>query len=156
MGLGRNTDLVKQIAERLELPELKQVVKEPTVSEAFRISIFYHQSRAPHSIATLRRGHGNVCQLQLIYDKSPRPAIVNFQIPLERYKQFLIGLRRAKFENLDDAENVSPLEGDVWLVERAVGSFYHNILLSPRSSGHHREVVLAVRESLPEAIREGA
>jgi hypothetical protein len=42
----------------------------------------------------------------------------------------------------------------VWLVERAAGSYFHDIVLSPgNATGHHREVVLALKTHLPESVR---
>jgi hypothetical protein len=43
---------------------------------------------------------------------------------------------------------------DVWLVERAAGSYFHDVVLSPgTATGHHRELVIAIKTHLPEAIR---
>jgi len=50
--------------------------------------------------------------------------------------------------------NVPYLGVDLWLVERASGSFYHDIVLSPEDArGFFRELILAIREHLPEALR---
>lgn len=157
MSIGRNTDIIQQVLERLQQPDLRLVVRENLVSEALRISIVYQDAHAPTSIATLRRGHPKICELQVIYDRQPQPALLKYPLPSERYTALLIGLRRAKFDTLDDAEELSLLSQDLWMIERAAGSFYHSVLLSPtQMRGHHRELVLTVREHLPEGIREGA
>jgi hypothetical protein len=55
---------------------------------------------------------------------------------------------------LDDAFDAPPAGVDVWLVERAAGSYFHDIVLSPgNATGHHREVVLALKTHLPESVR---
>lgn len=155
MPISRRADMLKVIAERLSQPSLRDVLKEPTVSEALRITILYQSSASPNSVATLRRGHGENCRLHLLYEKAPAPATFEFSIPLDHYKALLVALRRAKFDTLDDAE-VTSLTHDLWLIERAAGSFYHDVVLSPQEMrGHHREIVLALRENLPEALRVG-
>jgi hypothetical protein len=157
VSLLRRADIVREVAERLELPELKAVAQEPMVSEALRVSVLYHDGRAPASVATLRRGHSDECPLQVVYDKLPRPASLEFTIPLDRYKELLLKLRRARFDKLDDEENLPYFDVDLWLIERVAGSFFHDVVLCPVSArGHHRELVLVLRELLPEAVREGA
>jgi hypothetical protein len=156
MSLSRRADPIRLIAARLGQGELKQIASGPGVSEALRVSIHYHDGRAPNSVATLHRGHTGNCRLLVVYDKAPRPVAFNFEIPLERYRLLLASLRRSRFDSLDDEENVPFFGVDLWLVERMAGSFYHDVVLCPTSArGHHRELVLALREHLPQSIRQG-
>lgn len=157
MPFSRRADPMRLIATRLGLPELKTITHQPTISEAIRVSIHYHDRRAPDSVATLERGHGNTCHLSIIYDKSPRRATLEFTWSLERYHTLLAALRRARFDFLDDDDDLPLTTVDLWLIERVAGSFYHDLVISPGSArGHHREIVLALREHFLEAVREGA
>ena len=43
---------------------------------------------------------------------------------------------------------------DLWLVERASGSFYHDVVMAPDSArGFYRELALSLRQHLKEALR---
>lgn len=157
MSLSRRADPIRLIAARLGQGELQKITSNPSINEAVRVSIHYHDGRAPNSVATLQRGHGDNCQLHLAYDKSPRMAKLTLNIPLSRYQELLMALRRARFDRLDDDEDLPYFGVDLWLIERAAGSFYHDIVVCPTSAkGHHREIILALRQFLPEAVRTGA
>lgn len=157
MSLSRRADPIRLIATRLGQGELQKITSDPSINEAIRVTIHYHDGRAPNSVATLKRGHGDHCQLHLVYDKSPKKAQVTLQIPLSRYQELLMALRRARFDSLDDDKDLPYFGVDFWLIERAAGSFYHDIVVCPTSAkGHHREVVLALRQYLPESVRTGA
>jgi hypothetical protein len=157
MSLSRRADPIRLIAMRLGQGELQKITSNPAINEAIRVSIHYHDGRGPNSVATLERGHGDHCQLHLAYDKSPRMASLKLNIPLVRYQNLLMALRRARFDTLDDEDDLPYLGVDLWLIERAAGSFYHDIVVCPTNAkGHHREIVLALRQYLPEAVRTGA
>ncbi len=158
MSLSRYAEPMRLLAMRLGVLELHQLMQQqPTVHEALRVSVHYYDWRSPDSIATLTRGHGDSCQLQLIYDKTPKAAQLDLTVPLLRYQQVLAALRRARFDSLDDEADMPHTSVDLWLIERIAGSFYHDVVLCPaHAGGHHREIVLALREKLPEAVREGA
>lgn len=156
-SLSRRADPIRLIATRLGQGELKQLTNEPTVSEALRVSIHYHEEDAPNSVATLRRGHGDDCQLQVVYDKAPKPVKFEFEVAVDTYRELMKAIRQAKFDTLDDEENLPYFGVDMWLIERVAGSFYHDIVLCPTSArGHHRELVLAMKELLPQSVRKGA
>ena len=156
MSLARRADPIRLVAARLGQRELKQIGSDPGMSEALRVSIHYHDGRAPNSVATLQRGHSGNCRLQVVYDKAPRPVAFRFEVPLERYRSLLASLRQARFDSLDDEEDVPFFGVDLWLVERVAGSFYHDVVLCPTTArGHHRELLLALREHLPQSIRQG-
>jgi hypothetical protein len=148
---------MRLIAARLGLEDLHQVLKRPTVGEAIRVTIYYHDGRTPDSVATLVKGHKDPCTLAVVYDKAPRPAQLQFSIPTRRYHDLLTQFRRAQFDKLDDEDDLPVFGVDLWLVERAAGGFYHDVVLCPASArGHHRDILLALRNTLPEAVRPGA
>jgi hypothetical protein len=158
MSLSRQADTLRLIAERLSLPTLQQFAAQPGVNEAVRLSIAYHDARHPNSTATLCRGIGKTCQLSVAYerhDQQGKPLIYDFQIPLVRYQTLLTALRGSQFDTLDDSPDMPPYGVDLWLVERASGRFFHDVLLAPPAArGHHRELVMALRGHLAEAMRE--
>lgn len=158
MSLTRYADTLRQIARRLEVPPLPQQTAQPGVNEAIRVSIYTHDSRWPSSVGTLQRGLGDSCSLVVIYDVYDRdnvPYRYDFNVPLARYQTLLMVFRKNRFDHLDDAPNI-PLGGvDLWLVERASGTFHHDVVLCPQQAmGHHRELMLAIRQHLSEAVRQ--
>jgi hypothetical protein len=156
MTIYRRADTIRLIAVRLGQGELKNVPQEPGIHEALRVGVHYHDGRAPNSIATLRWGAGDECSLQVAYDKAPSPIYFDLKIDTPRYQALMMALRQARFDRLDDQEDLPFYGVDLWLVERVAGSFYHDIVLCPTSAtGHHREVVQAIKKHLPEAIHQG-
>lgn len=157
MLLSRRTDPMHLTMARLAIADLREFIQHPTINEAIRVTIYYHDNRAPASVATLYREQNAPCQLAVVYDRVPHTTHLTFPIAIERYQNLLIALRRARFDSLDDEDDL-PLTGvDLWLVERLAGSFYHDVVVCPTSArGHHRDIVLALRDYLPEAVREGA
>ena len=151
---SRRADPIRLVALRLRQDELRNVVQKPGINEAFRITIQYDKSDHPNQVATLTRGHGEHCALKVVYDKPGKDVYFDHAIEQERYKALLTAIRRLKFDSLDDQPDVPFFGVDMWLVERASGSFYHDVVLSPESArGFYRELILALREHLKEALR---
>lgn len=156
MSLHRRADPIRLIAVRLGQGELKHITQQPGVHEALRVSVSYHDGRAPNSVATLTRGRGETVHLQLAYDKTPEPVHFDLTLPRSRYQDLLLALRRTRFDHLDDQPDMPFFGIDLWLVERVAGSFYHDVVLCPDTAQDaHRAIVQAVHEHLPESIRPG-
>ncbi len=151
---ARRADPIRLIALRLRQDELRYVVQQPGVNEALRVTIQYHDGRHPNQVATLTRGHGAECTLLVVYDRPGRDVRFTYPVTLERYMTLLSALRRAGFDALDDQPDVPYFGVDLWLVERASGSFYHDVVLQPESAaGLHGEIAGAIRTQLREALR---
>ena len=151
---ARRADPIRLIALRLRQDELRHVVQRPGVNEALRVTIQYHDGRHPNQVATLMRGHGAECTLLVVYDRPGRDVRFAYPVALERYMTLLGALRRAGFDALDDQPDVPFFGVDLWLVERASGSFYHDVVLQPEAAaGLHGEIVSAIRAQLKEALR---
>ena len=152
---SRRADPIRLIALRLRQDELKNVVHQPGVNEAFRVTIQYDSREHANQVATLTRGHGGGCALKVVYDKPGKEVYFTYTVEADRYKALLAALRRVNFDTMDDQPDVPFFGVDLWLVERASGSFYHDVVLAPESArGFYRELVLALREHLKESLRE--
>jgi hypothetical protein len=150
----RRADPIRLIALRLKQDELRNLTQQPGVNEAFRVTIQYHDARHPNQVATLTRGHSGGGSLYVIYDKPNRDVHYRFPVSSEQYLALLLALRQVKFDRLDDQPEVPFFGVDLWLVERASGSFYHDVVLAPESArGHYRELLLAIRNHLKEGVR---
>jgi hypothetical protein len=158
MEWARRADELRQVAQRLGLDDLKTLTLRPGVNESLRLTVQYHDGRSPASVATLQRGIGTTCALTVVYqryDRANQPYQYSFALALPDYQQLLTTLRQSKFDSLDDSPDLPNFGLDLWLVERAAGSFHHDVVLAPAlADGHHREVALALRKFLPEAMRE--
>lgn len=152
---SRRADPIRLIALRLNQNELRALTRQPGVHEAVRVTIQYHDARHPNQVATLTRGPGRSCTLKVFYDYPGKDVHFSYPVDYERYQSLIASLRRSRYDELDDQPEVPFFGVDLWLVERASGSFYHDVVLSPESArGFYREVILALREHLKEALRE--
>lgn len=150
----RRADPIRLIALRLKQDELRNLTQQPGINETFRVTIQYHSTDHPNQVGTLIRGHGGNCTLKVVYDKPGKDVYFTYPVEGERFQKLVMALRRARFDNMDDQPDVPFFDVDLWLVERASGSFYHDVVLSPESSrGFYRELVLAIREYMKEAVR---
>lgn len=154
METARRADPIRLIALRLKQNELLNLTQQPGINEAFRVTIQYHDGRHPNQVATLTRGHSGTGTLLVAYDKPLKDVRFTYPVSLERYQALLLALRRVKFDRLDDQPDVPFFGVDLWLIERASGSFYHDVVMAPDSArGFYRELLLTVREHLKEAVR---
>ncbi len=151
---SRRADPIRLIALRLKQDELRNLVQQPGINEGFRVTIQYADADHPNQVATLMRGHGGAGTLRVVYDKPGKDVFFTYTVSAERYTALLTALRRAHFDALDDQPDVPYFGVDLWLVERVSGSFYHDVVLSPGSArGFYRELILAIRQQLKEALR---
>ena len=151
----RRADPIRLVALRLRQDELRNLTQQPGINEVFRVTIQFNDGRHPNQVATLMRGHGSTCRLKVVYDKPGKQVYFDYDIEAERYKGLLAALRRVRFDDMDDQPDVPFFGVDLWLVERASGSFYHDVVLDPDSArGFYRELMLAIRQHLKEALRE--
>jgi hypothetical protein len=75
-------------------------------------------------------------------------------IELDRYEAFMRALQKVRFDHLTDQPGLPAHGIDLWLVERAAGSFSKSIILSPKhAEGQYATIVDAVKTYLPEALR---
>ena len=150
----RRADPIRLVALRLRQDELRNVTQQPGVNEAFRVTIQYHDARHPNQVATLTRGHGGSAALHVIYDKPNKSVHFDYSVPFDRYRALLTTLRQVRFDTLDDQPDVPYVGVDLWLVERASGSFYHDVVLAPeRARGPYHELIVAIDAQLKEALR---
>lgn len=147
---------LRLIALRLEVAELETVVRAPNVVEGWRLTVHYHDGRAPDQIATWLKLRGqDAVQMTTVYRRAAeKPLTLQHTIPPERYQAFVKGVRRLDFDKLDDMPNIPWLGADLWLLERAAGGFHHDVILVPdRAEGAHAALIALLRDHLREALR---
>jgi hypothetical protein len=154
--MQRRADPLRFIAVRLAVPELETVARQPGVAETFRLTVQYHDGRHPDQIGTVtRRQPGGPPKLVVHYRRAnDKPLVLDYTLDAERFATFNAALRKLGFDKLDDLPDIPWHGADLWLVERAAGTFHHDIIIAPGSAtGVHAEIVKLVREYLPQAIR---
>lgn len=146
---------LRLISLRLAVPELESVARDAAVVEAYRVTIHYNDARYPDQVATItRRRTEDTARLNVAYRKADKPLTLDFRLPLERISALAAGLRRLSFDGLDDMPNVPWFGADLWLVERAAGSYHHDLILAPSTaSGVYADLAALLSEQLPQAVR---
>jgi hypothetical protein len=157
MTFKRRADPLRYLAVRMQIPDLGAIARSPGVSEAYRVTIAYHDGRHPDQVATLKfiQGAGTTAELTVQYRRATdKPFVLTPHVPLPRCREFAAALRALQFDSLDDMLEI-PWHGvDLWLVERASGTFFHDVVIAPdRAEGPHLGIVTAIRELLREATR---
>jgi hypothetical protein len=142
------------IAARCGLPSVGQLARQPGLQGVFRVTVSYHDQRARHTVTTLTRaavGYG----LEIVFEGAVGKPLYHPLDP-DRFDAFARALVGVGFDRIKDAPDLpAPGKGDVWLIERAAGSFAHGLLLAPdRAEGVYMRLVNAVRHGLPEALRQ--
>ena len=152
--MNRRADSLRIIATRLRLRPLRQIIRQPGISEAFQLTIQYHDGRYPNQVATLTRAHTNAIVLEVVYRQGDGPPVCRYEFALERFRAFDRALRRLGFDSLDDQPDM-PIAGvDLWLMERASGSYARDVVLAPTSaSGPYAALWEACLLHMREAIQ---
>jgi hypothetical protein len=152
--MERRADFLRFIAVRLRRPELRDVVRQPGVSAAYRITIHYDEGQYADQIATLVHGQGGAAVLEVAYRRAHQHPTFEFPFGAERYQAFDLAMRRLGFDRLDDQPDVVFPGTDLWLIERASGSYLHDVVLAPAlAQGVYGWLVDTVRKHVREALR---
>jgi hypothetical protein len=154
--MQRRAAPLRFIAVRLALPELETVVRQPGIDEALRLTVQYHDGRHPDQVATLTKMQTTgPLKLTVNYRRAnDKPLALDYTIEPERYSILNAALRKLGFDKLDDLPDIPWYGADLWLVERAAGSFHHDLIIAlENAAGPHAEIVRLIRENLREAVR---
>jgi hypothetical protein len=143
---------LRTIGEQVGAKAMQQLAHEPGVKALYRLTIRYHDRRAADSVATLR--WTNEATLGVVYRGlfAHKPVIT--VIERARYEAFAQELNRLGFDRLNDQPNIPSHGVDLWLLERASGSFYNSVVLAPELTGNvYARLVFEMQRLLPEMTR---
>jgi hypothetical protein len=150
----RQAAQLRTLAERLGLPPLRQLIKTPGLSAVLRLTVYYDARDSLDSVGTLRHSRAEGTQLTMAYWGAFHNQPLRYPIAEERYEALTQALSRIRFDHLPDQPTLPPYGVDLWMLERAAGSFIHGVILAPASAqADHAMLVSLVREHLPEALR---
>jgi hypothetical protein len=147
--------LLRNVAARMGVSPLKQVALQPGVKSVHRVTVHYDPYRAADAVITLRRfGMSEViCESVFLGRFSHKPLI--HKLTMDRYEQFTHGLLKLQFDKLTDQQGVPYYGADLWLVERAAGSFVKGVVVCPQlATGEHLALITHLRHYLTEVNRE--
>jgi hypothetical protein len=143
---------LRGIGDQVGAKAMQTLAHEPGVKALYRLTIRYHDRRAADSVATLR--WSKEATLGVIYRGlfGHKPVIT--AIEQARYEAFAQETTRLGFDRLHDQPNIPPHGVDLWLLERAAGSFYNSVVLAPELTGNvYARLVFELQRLLPEATR---
>ncbi len=153
--IGYHAPALRAIAESLALDSVAQIARQPGVQAVYRITVLIHDGRASSAATTMKRvGQGVI--LELAYQRALDGTRLVRTLPIARYERFVCALSELDFDHLPDQPDLPDRPtADLWMVERAAGSFRRAVIVAPAlAQGRHLRLVDAVRTYLPEALRE--
>jgi len=144
-----------EVADNLGAPHIKTLAKQAGVISVLRITAYYPERKARHSVATLIEHHQNQREMDIVYEGFYGHKPVKLTVARDAFDKLQDALLQAKFNKLDDQLNVSYKDHSLWLIQQASGTFLHNVIVSPDVPQlPYSAIVNAIDDYLPEAIRE--
>ena len=153
--LGFQAPLLRSVADQLGLPPVSEVARIPGVREVYRFTVHYYDGRACNSVATLGVSPTGGIQLENVYQRALLNKPLSYSIEAERYQEFVRAVMGLHFDKLPDQPNLPTYNlTDLWMIERAAGTFLHSVILAPEQARDEFSMLVnAVRHGLPEALR---
>ncbi len=146
---------LKEVAERLALPPLKQLALAPGTKAVYRITCYSINGRLHHSVGTLTAQLGDAPLLTVVYEGLFAHKPLEHRLAASAYERWSATLTQLSFDKLTHQSGLAHCQQSVWLVEKGVNTFYHSVLLSPeRPQPPYSTIINAIDAYLPEAIRD--
>lgn len=154
--LGFQAPLLRAIADQLGLKSIAEIAKLPGVAGVYRITVHYFDGRACNSVATVRATRTTGVSAEAVYQRALALKPITHRIDDARYEVFVQAVKSLRFDHMRDQPNLPAYNStDLWMVERAAGTFYHSVILAPElAHDDYARLVNAVRNGLSEALRQ--
>lgn len=146
---------LRAIADQMQLMPIEKIALQAGVRAVYRLTIRYHDRRARDSVATLVRSAPEGARLEVVFRKLFEDKPLVFRVRQADYEGLTSGLQRVHFDKLDDQPGIPTYGVDLWMWERAAGTFYKSVIFAPElASGVYAGLVGLAQQHLAEAARE--
>lgn len=146
--------LLRSIGDQMKLPPLQKVALRPGISGVYRLTVRYHDQRAFDSVATAQRFGRAQPALEIVYRGLFDHRPLALALEAARYEAFALALQKLRFDQLKDQPDLPTHGTDLWLLERAAGSFTKSIILAPELAKEpYTDLIEAIKTHMPEMLR---
>lgn len=146
---------IYSLTTRFNLVPLKTLAAQTTLRALLRITAYYADGRAWHSIATLIDERGKAPCLDVVYEGLQVDKPLRYPISAASWLAVQQAITQSGFDRLRDQPDLPQHLKTLWRIERAAGTFYHGFVLSPHKAVlPYSRLVNAIDAYLPEAVRE--
>lgn len=147
--------LLYRVADNLGVSHIKDIAKQPGVISVLRITAYYPERKARHSVATLIERHQDNREMTIVVEGFFNHQPIKLGVSRDNLNKVLGTLQRARFDKLYDQPTLSYKDQILWLIQRASGIYTHGIIMSPDTPQMpYSLIVNAIDAYLPESIRE--
>lgn len=147
--------MLRAIAGSMDLPPLLHISRQTIVRAVYRVTMYYHDSRARNSVATVIRSGSREAVLNLAYQGAFHHKPIVHPLSLTRYEAFMLELQKLRFDMMKDQFPLPAYGTDLWLVERAASTFSKSVIVAPAlAQGDHQALINVIKTCLPESLRE--
>ena len=143
------------IADQMKLKPVEKLALQPGVRAVYRLTIRYHDRRARDAVATVTRSGVDGIQVEVVFRKLFEDKPLVFEMRQVDYERMVAGFEQVHFDKLNDQANIPSYGVDLWMWERAAGTFHRSVIFSLEAATGVYERLRALAYSyLPEAVRE--
>jgi len=143
------------LSGRFNLVPLQSLAKQTTLRALLRITAYYADGRAWHSIATLIDERGKTPRIEVVYEGLNIEKPLVYPVSAAAWLAVQQAMTQVGFDTLRDQGDLPQNLMTLWRIERAAGTFYHSLVLSPHKSMQpYSRLVNAIDAYLPDAVRE--
>ncbi len=154
--LGFQAPLLRSVADECHLPSVSQIARAPGMQDVYRITIHLFDRRASDSVSTLRCSTTDGAVLETVYQRTPLLKPIKHVMDAAEYDAFVKAVASVSFDRLPDQPRLPDYDAtDLWLVERAAGTFLHSVIVAPDlAQNQYARLVNAVKHGLPAVLRQ--
>ncbi len=154
--LGFQVPLLRAVIDACQLPPVSEVARAPDIQDVYRITIHLFDRRACDSVSTLRCSMTEGVVLETVYQRALLLKPITHRIDGERYETFVKAVKNLGFDRMHDQPDLPDYDAtDLWLIERAAGTFGHNLIVAPDlARNEFARLANAIKNGLPEVLRQ--
>ena len=146
---------MRAIVEAVGVESLPEIARRPGVRAVYRVAVHHHDGRARDAVGTLSVHATEGARLDVVYRVTFGEKALVHRIAPVQLAAFTRVLQLVTFDRLDDQPSLPPYGVDLWMIERAAGSFSRSVILAPDVTEYpYIALADAVRQNLPQILRE--